>query len=294
MDKIIYLTNTDKPNSLPKVTLCGHVLVKGRNEHFRRLNNEWIMYLVEQGKMLIVEDDITYTLVPGDVIIFSPGRTHWGIESDNDVGYFYVHFNWDGLKETLHTEEEYIFKINTAINESLHKVEDYFIGPKYSHLTPANYTQMIEVVNHMLVESKNRYMNYSTFINSLFHIMLVIVHRSNFERYRNSQQQYSFIPEILLYLRSHLSEKITSEILENEINLSFDYMNRTFRKHTGMTIFKHLQKIRLEESKKLLRGSQLSISEIAENTGFCNAYYFSSVFRKVENITPSRYRNKSR
>ena len=77
--------------------------------------------------------------------------------------------------------------------------------------------------------------------------------------------------------------------LEEVFHHNFDYMNRRFKQYTGTTIFAFLEKYRIEQSKKLLKSRQFTIAEIAENLGFCNAFYFSRVFKKHEHITPREY-----
>jgi two-component system, response regulator YesN len=49
--------------------------------------------------------------------------------------------------------------------------------------------------------------------------------------------------------------------------------------------------IRINEAKRLLRQSEMRIYEIAESVGFNNTDYFVTIFGKLENITPSEYRN---
>jgi len=95
--------------------------------------------------------------------------------------------------------------------------------------------------------------------------------------------------QILEYLQTNHSQKITSASLEEVFHHNFDYMNRRFKQYTGTTIFAFLEKYRIEQSKKLLKSRQFTIAEIAENLGFCNAFYFSRVFKKHEHITPREY-----
>ena len=60
----------------------------------------------------------------------------------------------------------------------------------------------------------------------------------------------------------------------------------------GVTFVEHLTKLRLEKAKELLAYTDLDIREIAEKVGFRNANYFSRVFKKHKQMTPSAYRAK--
>ena len=52
----------------------------------------------------------------------------------------------------------------------------------------------------------------------------------------------------------------------------------------------YLTRVRLEEAKRLLRNPQYLIDEIAENTGYDDASYFTKVFKRYEGVTPTQYR----
>ncbi len=295
----LYVTNPYKSTSLPQVSLNGYVNIKGHNMHFKRQSTEWIMYIVESGHMIICEDDNTYSLSSGDVIIFTPGRTHWGKPLDSDINYYFVHFFWENLTEKTLTDEEYLsltFKSHVSVSNLPSKDDknnypetDLFLIPKFSHLTPIVFGETINIFKRLINENKIAAYNFDSMENSLLHLILMYIQRSNSEIITQTNFQTTFLTDLITYLRNHYNEKITGNILEKELNRNFDYMNRIFHKSTGKTIFKYLLELRLEESKKLLRAGHLSIAEVADETGFCNAFYFSKVFKDYEGITPSRY-----
>jgi transcriptional regulator GlxA family with amidase domain len=49
--------------------------------------------------------------------------------------------------------------------------------------------------------------------------------------------------------------------------------------------------MRLEEAKRLLRGSSLTVAEIASRTGYCNPAYLVNVFRDATGLSPKKWRN---
>src|SRR5699024_12548220 len=53
----------------------------------------------------------------------------------------------------------------------------------------------------------------------------------------------------------------------------------------------YLTELRLKKSKELLRELHFTIYEIAEKVGFSSSQYFSRVFKQVEGMTPTIYRN---
>ena len=57
-----------------------------------------------------------------------------------------------------------------------------------------------------------------------------------------------------------------------------------------MNFLAYLTDIRMENAKKLLLSTSLSIAEISEQCGYGDYRVFTKVFKKSEGTTPSRYR----
>lgn len=63
------------------------------------------------------------------------------------------------------------------------------------------------------------------------------------------------------------------------------------KKTTNVRIFQYIHSVRIKKSKELLlQYPQIQIKEVALMTGFEDANYFSSVFRKFEQISPNQFR----
>lgn len=74
------------------------------------------------------------------------------------------------------------------------------------------------------------------------------------------------------------------------LHISPNHLNKTVKAITAKSPTKWIDEAILAEAKVLLCQSQLSISEIAANVGFEDQSYFTRLFRKYENMTPSEFR----
>ena len=99
---------------------------------------------------------------------------------------------------------------------------------------------------------------------------------------------------ILEYLHTHYREKITLDGLAKHVNISKSECCRFFRKHMKLSLFDYLLDYRVEQSLPLLREKDLSITQIAEQTGFGGSAYFAKIFKKEMGISPSQYRKSGR
>ncbi len=82
--------------------------------------------------------------------------------------------------------------------------------------------------------------------------------------------------------------------MAREMNRSSVYLSHKFKVIAGKNFSKYLVEYRLNEAKKLLRETGTKVSDISEMCGFGSVAYFSSIFKKNEQITPREYREKNK
>ncbi len=96
--------------------------------------------------------------------------------------------------------------------------------------------------------------------------------------------------EVRTYLQENYGQKISIEQLARHFLCSKSTLMNNFKKAYGITVNQYLTQVRLDHAKKLLERRGVSIREIAELCGFSDQNYFSKVFYKAFDVTPSRYR----
>ena len=104
------------------------------------------------------------------------------------------------------------------------------------------------------------------------------------------RQEERTITLITRYLQEHLAEEISLSILAEEFHLSAQYISQLFKSEIGVGFLAYLTNIRMEQAKKLLLSTPLSIAEVSERSGYGDYRVFTKVFKKSEGITPSQYR----
>jgi transcriptional regulator GlxA family with amidase domain len=74
------------------------------------------------------------------------------------------------------------------------------------------------------------------------------------------------------------------------LGISASHLRTRFRESCGVTIGKHVRRLRLEKARGLLRLSTRRVSEIAEMCGFSSVYPFSRAFHAAYSVAPLEYR----
>lgn len=99
------------------------------------------------------------------------------------------------------------------------------------------------------------------------------------------------IERIKKYIDGHYRENIYLKGIAADFDMNPVYLGQLFRKTYGVYFNEYLLTLRIEEAKRLLRQTKKRMYEIAELVGFQNADYFATQFEKLENMTPTDYRN---
>ncbi len=98
------------------------------------------------------------------------------------------------------------------------------------------------------------------------------------------------IGEAIAYIHSHLSEPILLEDAAACCGLSLSRFKVKFKEETGATPREYINRVKIEQSKRLLENGA-SVTDAALELGFATPNYFASTFRKYTGRTPSSYRS---
>lgn len=92
------------------------------------------------------------------------------------------------------------------------------------------------------------------------------------------------------YVDANLGEKLTLAIVARAVHVSRTKLSQDFVEVTGETFGGYVLRRRIEEAQNLLTTTNIPIAHISWVTGFSNADYFSTVFRRQAGVTPTVYR----
>jgi transcriptional regulator GlxA family with amidase domain len=94
------------------------------------------------------------------------------------------------------------------------------------------------------------------------------------------------------WLEKKFNENITLEKMTEVSNLGTKTLMRRFKKVTGETPMMYLQKLRIENAKRLLESKRVSFNEITWKVGYNDVSSFHKVFKLETGLTPIEYRSK--
>jgi AraC-like DNA-binding protein len=96
------------------------------------------------------------------------------------------------------------------------------------------------------------------------------------------------------YITGHLAENIRLEALAEVADLSRCYFARAFKQSVGTSPHAYMMQERLERAKRLLAETNLSLGQVALDSGFSDQSHFSSCFRRHSGVSPRSFRRSRR
>ena len=103
-------------------------------------------------------------------------------------------------------------------------------------------------------------------------------------------REVSFFLKLMLYIDRHLSENLTLGKIAREFGLCPSYLSHLFSRRMHRRLMDYIGLQRVSRATSMLFETDLSISEIADRTGFSNGTVFSKIFKKHTGSSPLEYR----
>ena len=156
-------------------------------------------------------------------------------------------------------------------------------------------------LSHYMAESYDEYVSkdvcYKLPIRANIYLMMTALLRyycgSKDESDRMIYHNVLRLAPVISYISEHYCEKIYVEKLADMINVSSDYFTKMFKDSIGRTPIEYINGLRVNRAMELLFKSKSSMSEIADEIGFCNPNYFHKIFKQYMDMSPLAYRKST-
>lgn len=125
----------------------------------------------------------------------------------------------------------------------------------------------------------------------LRYFLASFLYLSQFRQIRKSDDK-DFVDLSINYMKTNLNKKITLDDLAKEAKLSLSHYSLKFKRKTGKSPLEYLIELKVQKACQLLDHTPLLINEISLKIGYDDPYYFSRIFKKIMNLSPSEYRLK--
>ncbi|MDE7192720.1 MAG: AraC family transcriptional regulator [Oscillospiraceae bacterium] len=266
--------------NLPDFFVCGNLINENGFVHCRRNFDVNVLILVLEGTLFITQSERRFEVSEGQYIFLKAGEEHYGHRaSKGKLSYMWVHFRNSIPWDIILSDDIPAFP----------KSFSYFL-PEYGTCAGA---QRANILFYQLMDFSRHERLYSKAMLScsLNLILMEITQEFIDSTKRENSHNSSAVYNASEWIKSNCHKQITIHDIAEAMHYNAEYLSALFKKETGFTLVQYLNKTRIEISKKLLSGNNISIKEAAYSCGFPNEKYYMKIFKRFEGVTPMQYKN---
>ena len=250
------------------------------NKNHLHTNMHQLIYVVE-GECNVCVSDKMYHAGPKTLIVFNNIERHWVRVLTKPYKRYVVDISGDFLR-SLQLGKEMMSLFNCRTNEfrSCMDISDMD-------------TRVRGYLDRLVEEDKKQAeMEYTSDVAAcVLKLLLIELFRTKRPYFPDTHHLlYTEIYPVKQYLDKHYAENITMEQLSELFHISKSGLTQKFRDLTGDSPKHYLMLYRLAVAKSLLYSTELSVSEVAEQTGFGDVNNFIRYFKNDTGVTPLHYR----
>ncbi len=239
------------------------------------LHNYYEIYYLISGNSNYTIGDKIFRLEPKNIILIPPGVPHKSSSLTN-LNRINIYFG-----KTYFT------------NKELSMFTKCF--DKHFYTIPYEFTSQIDMIfKTLLKENSQPRSDSALLVRNYMSILLTLLNRlKNYEEVNNISTD-AIIKDSLVYLSEHLNENLSLEHVAQYVALNPSYFSRKFKSVVGTNFKNYIIFTRISKAQQLLLGSELSLTEISNICGFQDSNYFSTVFKKIVGIPPTKFRRQNK
>ena len=267
--------------------------------NFFHIQKFWEFVYVDSGFALLGGNGESVLLSEGDFAVIAPGERHSLVCPQNARMYCLVFEDRE-----LGSMKDEIFSLPGFLELSLRAkvLDDERVRAKNSRyecirLDFSERQEFVLLCTGIANERVNKDKGWQQLVKSYLCRVLVFYSRLDIAAKRaekTSEGSKGIYGKIIRYLEDNYKNNITGAEIASELGMSVEYLSKQFKTGLDLSPSDYLRRYRVAKSMELLCGTDMPVSEIAQNCGFVDMSAFSRVFRMLEGETPSAFRKRHR
>ena len=268
--------------------------------HDRRNLDSWVFILVCKGTLHISQNEQNFDIHENETLLLFPHQTHYGYKkSEGYLSYYWVHFFLTDPNYTIYSKKTLLrhgsslFDTSDSLTHTnAMSTNDHFVLPEKGTLSPEKRTLLL--FSQLLDISKRD--NFRQTWRCHYSLNLLLAEFT--EEFMSENDLFDNrlpgnVKAIIEWIRVHYEEPLTVASLAEHFNYHPTYLTALIKQHTGHTVSYYITLYRINAAKNLLTAPppKITTKSIAYMCGFRDEKYFLRIFKKMEGMTPSQYRN---
>ena len=248
----------------------------------------WEFLYVDKGEVEVMADTSGYKLKQGEMIFHKPDEFH-NVWANGRVAPNLIVISFDCSSASIKYFENKILNIGDYEKNLLAQI---IREAKEAYASPLD----IPSLKKLEKRSGSRFGSEQLIKIYLEQMLIYMIRKEsslNIESKLSSsvkeRSDEDMMKRLTCYLLEHVCNNLTFENVCRFSKLSRTNLKVLFKEKTGMGVMEYFKKLKIEESKKMIREGQYNFTGIADELGYASIHYFSRHFKKVTDMTPSQY-----
>ena len=247
------------------------------NNQYLHFHNQYEIYYLIKGEVNYFIENEIFHVCQDDVVLLGPGVIHktskvHGVERKRLLIFI-----------SEYDIQEYLELFPNLLN---------CFSKHVLHISSAFAPRIKLIFDELIIENNSKSPNFA-YIKALFVQLLVLLSRDTVAKESSSDKKdvsKDQILEIAEYLNQHFDEDISLEMLSKKFGFHKNYISRRFLEVLKISYLEYLTNLRIRKAIDYLSAGNLTITQIAEKTGFKSSNTFCAVFKKNFGISPLNYK----
>jgi len=271
---------------------AGNLINNRGFTHDKRTLDTFVLILGDLGTLYIKQEDREYEISTNQYLLLFPGIQHLGYKaSQGHLSYYWCHFKIHQDNYRIVNQEELGHQLYFTKNSNSF-ANDHYIIPETGDLHHSKSKREVLLYRQLLdAYERSSYSEYlAHYALSLLAMEITADFVSGYALGLESST-YKHITEIMEWIRVNRIENLSVTKVAEAFNYNPNYLSGAFKKHTGVSLLDYITRTKIDFAKSLLLSSRDTVRNIANYVGFEDEKYFMKVFKRVEGVTPTQYRN---
>ncbi len=253
------------------INCCGYLKASGIDVSLTRARKDYYLIYLTNGVGYYKLNGNIISVDAGKIVLYKPGeKQDYVYKGDEKAEIYWIHFTGSEVAKLLSElaiSNGNIF--NPGIDSDCINIFENIIHeaqikkPQFNQLCIGYFLQLLSSFSRM-----------------------VIFYEKGEGIFKNDNMEH-----VIKTIHAEFQQERPIEYYSKMCNLSLYQFIRNFKKATNLSPGKYIEKLRIAKAKELLSNTNLTVNEISSIVGYNDPFYFSKVFKRSTNTTPTAFKN---
>lgn len=217
------------------------------------------LLLITSGRLTVFCDGIERIYNPNEIAIINNNQLH-----------------------DMYTNSEKCIYYCLIVDSEIYDNNNSMLSPKCES------KEAVSVYKRIVAELTNKKPNYKEAVIGYTKVLFSLISREEFakDELSKNKRKVKLVKRATQYIYENFTEDITLQEISDYLNTSKYYLSHIFKEITGKTIISHLNYVRCNHAKSLLKSGEYNVAESAYASGFSNLSYFSRIYKNIMGNLP--------